>query len=122
MAENINENKFTTREDVDEVIHFSLKSILSGEILETKLVRKNMGFIGLLIFLGLVYIYSGYHTEGLYTEKDSLENEVKELRFESVTTSSQLMKLSLQSEVKKQIEREGLNLVESKEPPVKIYK
>ncbi len=51
----------------------------------------------------------------------SLEKELKELRFESITTASDLMYMSKQSEVVKRVEKEGLDLIESTEPPIKIY-
>ena len=51
-----------------------------------------------------------------------MEQEVRELRFESITHAAQLMFMSKQSEVKKRVNKEGLNLQESKEPPVKLYR
>lgn len=51
-----------------------------------------------------------------------MEREVRDLRFESITTAAQLMFISKQSEVKRRVNEEGLELEESKEPPVKIYK
>ena len=52
----------------------------------------------------------------------ALEKEVRDLRFESITAAADLMFRSKQSEVIKQVRKEGLNLEESKEPPMKLYR
>ena len=53
-------------------------------------------------------------------KKVSMEKELSELRFESITTASELMRISVPSEVEKRIQEAGLDLVQSKEPPTKI--
>ena len=47
---------------------------------------------------------------------------MKDLRFESLTRAADLMFIRKQSEVIKRIKDEGLDLQESKEPPVKLYR
>ena len=53
-------------------------------------------------------------------EKVALEKEVSELRFEAITTAAELMKLSVQSEVERRIHEAGLDLVQTRVPPIKI--
>lgn len=108
------------REELKESVNASLKGLLNGTTLAEKGIHKNMKFIVFLSILGILYIANGYDTERLYKKKIEMEKEVKDLRFESITTSSQLMFRSKQSEVKKRIREVGLELEESKEPPVKI--
>ena len=84
------------------------------------MLRKNIGFILFLTFLGIVYIANGYATEKLYMKKVNMEKELSELRFEAITTASELMRISVPSEVEKRIQEAGLDLVQSKEPPTKI--
>lgn len=110
------------KEEVKEMVGATVKELLDGHTLADTVIRKNIGFILFLTFLGVFYIANGYSVEKLYRRNMLLDREVKELRFESITTSAQLMFMSKQSEVKKRIQKEGLNLLESKEPPVKIYK
>ena len=93
-----------------------------GDVYKRQVLRKNIGFILFLTFLGIVYIANGYATEKLYMKKVSLEKELSELRFESITTTSELMRISVPSEVERRIQDAGLDLVQSKEPPVKIKK
>lgn len=112
----------SSKEDLKETLENSVEELLDGRILADKVIRRNIAFILFLTFLGLFYIANGYSTEKLYKKKVKMEKEVQELRFESITSAAQLMFMSKQSEVKKRINREGLNLQESKEPPVKLYR
>ncbi len=110
------------KEELKETVGASVKELLDGRILADKVIRRNIIFILFLTFLGIFYIANGYSTEKLYKKKVAMEREVRDLRFESITTAAQLMFISKQSEVKKRVNEEGLELEESKEPPVKIYK
>lgn len=105
-----------------EALGEGVKELLAGRWLVDEGLKKNIKFIVFLTAIGIVYIANGYHVEKLYMEKVALEKEVNELRFESITTASELMKLSVQSEVEKRIHDAGLELVQSRVPPVKIVK
>ena len=89
-----------------EVLGDSMKELLDGRLLADTVLRKNIGFILFLTFLGIVYIANGYATEKLYMKK--------------VRTASELMRISVPSEVERRIQEAGLDLVQSKEPPTKI--
>ncbi len=99
----------------------SVKGLLEGSLLAEKL-RTNIRFVLFATFLGIWYISNGYSTEKLHRERIALEKEVRDLRFESITTAADLMLIRKQSEVIKRIKQEGLTLEESKEPPVKLYR
>lgn len=99
----------------------SVKGLLEGSLLAEKL-RRNIWFVLFVTFLGIWYISNGYATEKLHRERVVLEKEVRDLRFESITSAADLMFMRKQSEVIKRIKNEGLTLEESKEPPVKLYR
>lgn len=99
----------------------SVKSVLEGSLLAEKL-RRNIWFVLFATLLGILYITNGYSTEKLHRERIALEKEVKDLRFESITGAADLMFIRKQSEVIKRIKNEGINLEESKEPPIKLYR
>ena len=105
-----------------EVLAESMKEVLDGRLLADTVLRRNMGFILFLTLLGILYIANGYNTEKLYMKKVALEKELGNLRFESVTTASELMRISVPSEVERRVKEAGLDLVQSKEPPVKLYR
>jgi len=50
----------------------------------------------------------------------SLQSDVKELRARSISTSSELVRISRQSEVKRLVNRYELGLEENLEPPIKL--
>lgn len=117
-----NKDFIAPKDELKETVGSSVKELLDGRILADKVIRKNIAFILFLTFLGVFYIANGYSAEKLYKKRVAMEREVRELRFESITAAAQLMFISKQSEVKKRINEEGLNLQESKEPPVKLYR
>ena len=69
-----------------------------------------------------MYIGNSYHAERIARQTNRLQNEVKELRAESITTAADLMYVSRQSEVQKMVRNRRLDLKESVEPPYKIKK
>lgn len=111
----------TPKDEVKEAVGSSVKGVLEGRLLADKL-KRNMSFVLFVTFLGVVYIGNGYATEKLHRERTVLEKEVIDLRFESITAGASLMFMRKQSEVIKRVREEGLDLEESKEPPVKLYR
>ena len=109
------------KEEIKETPSGSFKDIISGSVLSKDVVVHHLPFILFIAILSIYYISNRYHSERVYREMVSLEKELKELRFESITTASALMYMSKQSEVVKRVEKEGLDLIESTEPPIKIY-
>lgn len=98
-----------------------VKDFIDGKVLEKASVIKNLPFIIFLVVLGLYYIANRNKSERVCHHMLKLEKELKDLRFESITTASDLMYMSKQSEVLRRVKQEGLDLVESIEPPIKIY-
>ena len=97
-----------------------LKDILNGNILNRESVTSQLPYILFLAFLAIIYIANRYRYDKLMNHGQILQVEVKNLRAESITTASQLMFISKQSEVSKVIESRGLGLKESVVPPKKI--
>lgn len=108
-------------EELKETSSGSIKDFIDGSILTKTEVVQQLPFIIFLVVLGIFYISNRYRSERVYRDMVSLEKELKELRFESITTASDLMYMSKQSEVVKRVKKEGLELIEATEPPIKIY-
>ena len=98
----------------------SIKYVLDGSLLTKKIVAKQLPYIIFLTFLAVIYIGNRYHAEKVIREIVSLQNELKELRAEAITTTSELMHISKQSEVSKLVIKNNLELYESLKPPKKI--
>lgn len=93
----------------------ALRVVISGQF---NLPKGNyLRFSLFLLFLGFLYITNHLYVESNLREIAELNNEIKELRYESISTSSDLMNMSKQSEVIRRVEAEGLKLKELTEPP-----
>ena len=106
--------------DYREEKKFSAKNLIDGSVLTRNWVVKKVPFIMFLTFLAIIYIANRYHAERVVRETVKMQREVKELRFESITTAADLMYISKQSEVARMVKEKKLGLEELVEPPSKI--
>lgn len=100
------------------VLAKGLSSVFSGTFLSSDKTLKHLPFI---LFLGLIavfYIANGYYADDKIREVNKISNQLKELRSEYISTKSDLMFASKQSEVAKASEPVGLK--EPVVPPTKI--
>ena len=98
----------------------SFRNFIDGTVLTRETVIKQLPYIIFVVFLAILYIGNRYHAEKVVRETVSLQNEVKELRAEAITTSAELMSKSRQSEVAKMVSENDLGLKELLDPPGKI--
>ncbi len=98
----------------------SFRNFIDGTVLTRETVIKQLPYIIFVVFLAILYIANRYHAEKIVRETVSLQNEVKELRAEAITTSAELMSKSRQSEVVKMVDEQDLGLKELLDPPEKI--
>ncbi|MBO4333430.1 MAG: hypothetical protein J5875_09745 [Paludibacteraceae bacterium] len=104
----------------DPEVKKNVKGFMKGDILRKDFMTKNAGFF--LLIVGLMFIYVGirYYVENDLKEINNLQRELKDVRIEAITRSSELMEISKQSTVVKTINKKGLGLKESTEPPYLI--
>jgi hypothetical protein len=99
---------------------FSLRDLLDGNVLTRKAVMKQSRFILLLVLIAFLSIANRNHAEKTVIRLNGLQGDVKELRARSISTSSELVKVSRQSEVIQLVRQYELGLEESLEPPKKL--
>lgn len=97
-----------------------LKDIVDGSIISNDFFVAQLPFIMFLTVLGIFYIGNSYHAEKLVRRAKTIEMELKKLQPEAISISSELMQQSNQSEVARLLLEKSLELVESREAPVKI--
>ncbi len=97
-----------------------VKGLLDGTLLTRDGVVRQMPYILFLCLLAIIYTGNRFHAEKVVRQRVKLQREIKELHSESITTASELMKLSRQSEVIELVNKNGLDLKESVVPPRKI--
>lgn len=100
----------------------NIRSVLKGDILHKNIIAGNTGLILFIMLLAFVYVGIRYYVEDDIKEISRLQKELKEVRIESITRSSELMEISKRSTVVKAVRSKGLGLTESTEPPTLIKK
>lgn len=98
----------------------SIQSILGGSFLTKEKTAKHLPFLLFLAFLAIIYIGNSYYAEKKIRRIEKLQKELKELRYEHISTKSQLMQNSRQSKVSRSLANKGIK--ESTVPPGKIFK
>lgn len=93
----------------------SFFSIIDGSFLTKARIIDMLPFFFYLMGLALLLIFNSYYAEKKVREKEELRNELIELRIRYITTKSELMFITNQSEIARKLEESGL--VESTIPP-----
>jgi cell division protein FtsL len=107
-------------EEQKEIRKGPLKELLDGSLLTREAVVRQLPYILFVTFLAVIYIGNRYHAEKVVRETTILQNQIRELRSESISIEAELMDISKQSEVVLLVQQRGLDLKESVEPPKKI--
>lgn len=94
-----------------------LKDILNGDVLKHPILENQLNFIFMLAFFAFVAITNHYVVEKKLEQAASLSKENQELRYEAITTASELMLLTKQSEILKRLEAAEMELEQMTTPP-----
>jgi hypothetical protein len=105
------------KEELNELKKYSIREVITGNVLKKKAIVKQLPFIIFVVILAMLYIANRYHAEHLLRESTKLQEDLNELRAESITVASELMFASRQSQVLKLLEENNLWLKESRTPP-----
>lgn len=101
---------------------FSLLYILGGGILKEDFIVKHTRMIVLVVILVFFFIGNRYTCMQKLREIDRLQQELRDVRFEALSISSELTGHSRQSQVELLIEEQGIELETAKNPPYELYK
>ncbi|MCD4747174.1 MAG: hypothetical protein K8R58_12830 [Bacteroidales bacterium] len=123
----VNTNKIKEKEQEKEVKTSTKNSIaekllvffLGGDFLKKENTLKFLPFILYLALLVIIYIGNSYYAEKNIREIEKIQKELKELRYEYISTKSELMHRSKQSQIAKSLKLTGIK--ESTVPPKKIF-
>lgn len=93
-------NKYTDEDDMGEL---SLRSILGGDILQSRFILNQVFFIFSCVIMAIVYTGNRYSSQQDAIVIDSLRNKLREVKYNVLTQSSELMNTSRQSNVERRL-------------------
>ncbi len=114
--------EFTKEKEVKTVPSFmgSVKDYFGPQLISQENISKQMRFVMFLALLAVLFITNQFHAEKVVNDVDKLKKLRDEKRAEYISTASDLMKITRQSEVIKLIENQNIGLKPLTQPPLKI--
>ncbi|GBU07366.1 hypothetical protein AwDysgo_06970 [Bacteroidales bacterium] len=97
-------------------------NILGGGILKEDFIVKQSKLLILIVIFAIFFISNRYDCLKKITEIETLERDLRDIKYENLVISTKLTKNSRQSQVEALLEREGINLKASKTPAYEIKK
>ena len=107
-------------EDISEIKSSSFRDFLNGALFTKKFFRKQLWLLIMIFVLIVFYVDNIYYCEKQLYTIIKLEKKLKDVKYESLTISAQLMKITRQSNIIKMASERGLDLKTSKTPPIVI--
>ena len=96
----------------------TFKDIIKGNILGREEFRKYDKLFLLVFFLIMIVIYSNHLVNQKIGQVNALKHQVEEYKSQNAYTQSKLIKIRLESELSKEVERDSLKSLETH--PLKI--
>ena len=96
------------------------RGLISGTLITEGLILKDVKYAALIAGLAVTFIANRFNAEHVEREIIVLEQEVRDLRAESLSVSADLGNVSRQSEIQDMVKERGLGLEELREPPYRI--
>ncbi len=96
------------------------KGLISGTIISESLILKDIRYTALVALLAIIFIANKFNAEAVERQIIVLEQEVRDMRAESLSVSAELGSVSRQSEITELVKERGLGLEELREPPYRI--
>ncbi len=107
-------------EDFSDIKTSSVRDILNGEILTKKFFQKQYGLLIMIAVLTFLYVDNRYYCETQLAKEIELKKKIQDAKYESLTISAELMEISRQSNVMREVNSNGLGLIENTTPPIVI--
>lgn len=96
--------------------------VVGGTILTEDIFLKNTRFLFVIFILIVLYISNRYSCISKMSEIESLRQELKDAKYESLTISSELISISRKNQVEYLLKKNGVELISSTEPTYRIKK
>ncbi|WP_080905495.1 FtsL-like putative cell division protein [Parabacteroides sp. Marseille-P3160] len=119
MADETRQQKKTKRKKEK---RFSPLYILGGGILKEDFIVRHTRMIVLVVILIFFFIGNRYTCMQKLREIDRLQQQLRDIKFEHLSISSELTGNSRPSQIEQLIEEQGIELEGAKTPPYQLHK
>jgi hypothetical protein len=96
-----------------------IQSVIGGDLLSNNLVLKNLPFLVFVAILAMLYIANTYYTEKTFKQIEKIQNDLKELRYQSISAKAKMLDVGKQTEIARKVT--GLGIKGTTTPPYKIF-
>ena len=117
-----NPNKQKSQKENASPKHMSIRSILGGDILANDFFKRQTSLLILIMILTILYIDNRYTSQQELIEIDRLKKELIDIKYDTLTRSSELMEKSRQSRIEEYISTEESHLETATNRPYLIKK
>ena len=107
-------------EDFSDIKSSTVRDLLNGDIWTKKFFRKQYKLILMIALLTFLYIGNRYQYETELARVIQINKEIKDAKYEALTISAQLMRLTRQSNIERMVRERGIVLYEPDRPPIVV--
>lgn len=94
--------------------------VLGGNILAEDIIVKNTRFIIVFIIILLLYISNRFSCIDKMSQIETLQRELKDVKYESLTISAKLVGVSRETKVESLVKSKGVDIQLNTEPVYKV--
>lgn len=114
------QEKNINKEENVKTKQFSIRKLMSGDILTTDFFKGQIFLFLLLCVIAIFYIDNRFACEQQIVKINRLKEQLTNARYEALTSSSILMQISRQSQVNVEVAAKGIDIQPSSEPVIKV--
>jgi len=107
-------------EDFSDIKSSTVRDVLNGNILTKRFFQKQYGLLIMIAVLAFAYVDNRYYCETQLAKSIDLKKQIQDIKYESLTISADLIKISRQSNVLNMVNERGINLIQTTTPPIVI--
>ncbi len=101
-------------------IRKNIMYVLGGGVLADDIFVKNIRFIILFIAIVMLYISNRYSCIDKMSQIEKLQRELRDVKYESLTTSANLVGVSRETKVEDLVNSKGVDIKLNTEPVYKV--
>ena len=107
-------------EDFSDIKSSSVRDFLNGDIFSKKIFKRQAKLLIMIALLVFMYVDNRFSCERQLSKEIELKKKIQDVKYESLTISAELMKLSRQTSVLEMVNTRGVDLMQSTTPPIVI--